>query len=503
MASVDGLVSGMDTTSIISQLIAVDSAPQARLKSSVSAAQLKVTAYQSVNSKMSALQTAADNLQKATAWTPVKATSSSSAVTVTAGSTASTGSLSIEVTGLASARSVVSPEFTLTGGKVDPTAPPLSYPLDVVRSDGSYVTLQPSSGTLSEVVDAINEAEGFGIKAVAIRVGADANGNPSYRLQITSTQTGSGNDFKLVPHGTRAVSNVSNPLKLQNLSPAESFAGVSEPTDPTKALTELSKALDATVSLGGSPAVVVKSSTNTFTDVMPGVSVTVSAKTETGKPATVSVTKDSSAVASAVQSLVDAANAALTEISVQSRAGALGSDGKVTGGGTLRGDSTMRTLKSQILSAVTSAVGASEASAATFGLQSTRDGELTFDKTKFLEAYAKDPAGVQALVSTRATDPDAGAEGVVERLRAVTVGAIGDLKLSSAATGTLTSVIDGQNSSIKDLTSRIADWDTRLAAKKERYQKYYGALETALGKLQSQSTWLAGQLGSLPSGSSN
>ncbi|WP_432507169.1 flagellar filament capping protein FliD [Kineococcus arenarius] len=500
MASVDGLVSGMDTTSIIAQLIAVDSAPKTRLQSSVSAAQLKVSAYQSVNSKLSALQTATDNLQKATTWTPAKATSSNSAVTVTAGSTATPGTLSIEVTNPASARSVVSPVFTLTDGKVDPTAAPLSYPLDVVRSDGSYVTLQPSSGTLSEVVDAINEAEGFGIKAVAIRVGADAQGNPSYRLQITSTETGAENNFKLVPHGTRAVSDVSNPLKLQNLTPVESFGGVSETTDPTKALTELSKALDAAVSLGGSPAVVIKSPTNTFTDVMPGVNVTVSTATEAGKPATVTVGRDSDAVASAVQSLVDAANAALKDITLQSRAGVVGSDGSVTGGGTLRGDSTLRALKSQILSAVTSALGSTQASAATFGLETTRDGTLTFDKTKFLEAYAKDPTGVQALVSGEAAG-SAGDRGVVERLREVTVGAIGDLKLSSAATGTLTSVIDGQNSSIKDLTSRIADWDTRLAAKKERYQKYYGALETALGKLQSQSTWLAGQLGSLPSGS--
>ncbi|MCI3925449.1 flagellar filament capping protein FliD [Paenibacillus sp. TRM 82003] len=409
--------------------------------------------------------------------------------------------MNIKVTGLASARSVASPMFTPANGTVDPTAAPLSYPLDVVRSDGSYVTLQPSSGTLSEVVDAINEAEGFGIKAVAIRVGADASGNPSYRLQITSAGTGTENDFRLVPRGSGPVGTASDPQKLSGsgadgkFTPAD-YAALDEVAD----LTQLSAAGNATIQLGdGTDPISITSSTNTFADVMPGVSLTVSAETTTA--ATVTVGRDSNAVASAVQSLVDAANAALKDITLQSRAGSVGSDGKVTGGGTLRGDSTMRALKSQVLSAVTSAVGGT--SAATFGLQSTRDGELTFDKTKFLEAYAKDPAGVQALVSTKATDPAAASKGVVERLREVTVGAIGDLKLSSAATGTLTSVIDGQNSSIKDLTSRIADWDTRLAAKKERYQKYYGALETALGKLQSQSTWLAGQLGSLPSGSSS
>ncbi|WP_432491137.1 flagellar filament capping protein FliD [Kineococcus auxinigenes] len=478
MASVDGLVSGMDTTSIISQLIAVDSAPKARLQSSVSTAQLKVTAYQSVNSRMSALQSAADNLQKAAAWTPAKATSSSSAVTVTASSSATAGTLNVKVADLASARSVVSGTFTLnTDGEIDTAT--LGFPLDVVRSDGSYVTLQPQVGTLSQVVDAINKAENAGIKAVAIRVSDN-----TYRLQITSADTGATKgDFKLVSEPTadgRAA------YRANYATMAAQPAGYEV----------LSAATDAKLELGADK-ITLTSPSNTFTDVMPGVSLTVSART--ADAATVSVGRDSNAVASAVQSLVDAANAALKDITLQSRAGVVGSDGKVTGGGTLRGDSTLRALKSQILSAVTSAVGNSQASAATFGLQSTRDGELTFDKTKFLEAYAKDPAGVQALVSAKATDSTATSKGVVERLREVTVGAIGDLKLSSAATGTLTSVIDGQNSSIKDLTSRIADWDTRLDAKKERYQKYYGALETALGKLQSQSTWLAGQLGSLPS----
>jgi flagellar hook-associated protein 2 len=33
-------------------------------------------------------------------------------------------------------------------------------------------------------------------------------------------------------------------------------------------------------------------------------------------------------------------------------------------------------------------------------------------------------------------------------------------------------------------------------------QRQYGALEVALGRLQNQSTWLAGQISSLPSASS-
>ena len=60
--TVDGLVSGMSTSTMISQLMQIEAAPQTRLKTKVSDAQSVVTAYQSVNTKISALKTAADSL---------------------------------------------------------------------------------------------------------------------------------------------------------------------------------------------------------------------------------------------------------------------------------------------------------------------------------------------------------------------------------------------------------------------------------------------------------
>ncbi|NAZ74708.1 flagellar filament capping protein FliD [Kineococcus sp. T13] len=485
-STVDGLVSGLDTSSIISKLLAADAAPQTQMKSSVSAAQLKITAYQSVNTKMQALGTAADALVKATGWTPTTASSSSSAVVVTADSTASAGSLSVSVDKLASARSAVSGTFSLgADGKVsDATVgSSIGTPLDIVRSDGSYVTIKPSAGTLDQVVAAVNKAGDLGIKAVAIRVGEN-----SYRLQITSTSTGAtAGDFKVVPHGTRPDSlDAAHPKKLSDGSRTETYATVGSEQTGWASLTP---AADAQVTLGtGTNAITASSSTNTFTGLMPGVTMTVGATT-TSTPASVTVTSNPSAVASAVEALVGAANAALNEITVQSRAGNVGSDGKVVGGGTLRGDSTLRAMKSQVLDAVTAALGGGE-SAAKYGLQSTKDGALTFDKDVFTKAYQADPATVQKRLAPSSLDPDA-APGVVERLAAVAKNA------TDADKGSLTTVIAGQNKTISDLTTRIADWNDRLAAKKERYQKYYSSLETALGKLQSQSSWLQGQLASL------
>ncbi|WP_432519347.1 flagellar filament capping protein FliD [Kineococcus sp. SYSU DK006] len=493
-STVDGLVSGLDTSSIISKLLTADAAPQTQMKSSMSAAQLKVTAYQTVNSKMAALGTAADALVKATGWTPTTAKSSSDAITVTADGTASAGSLSVSVEKLAAARSAVSGTFSLgADGKVSDATigSSIGTPLDIVRSDGSYVTIKPSAGTLDQVVAAVNKAGDLGIKAVAIRVGEN-----SYRLQITSTGTGEkAGDFKVVPHTGRAESLPSAPKKLGANGNTESYGTVGSEQAGWKTITP---AADAQVTLGAnkvdgngnviSTAITASSPTNTFTGLMPGVTMTVGATTAT--PASVTVTSNPSAVATAVESLVKAANAALDEITVQSRAGLVGSDGKVVGGGTLRGDSTLRGMKSQVLDAVTAALGGGE-SAAKYGLQSTKDGALTFDKDTFLKAYEADPATVRKQLAPSSLDPDTTSKGVVERLAAVAKNA------TDADKGSLTTVIAGQNKTISDLTTRIADWDARLAAKKERYQKYYSSLETALGKLQSQSNWLQGQLASL------
>jgi flagellar hook-associated protein 2 len=63
--------------------------------------------------------------------------------------------------------------------------------------------------------------------------------------------------------------------------------------------------------------------------------------------------------------------------------------------------------------------------------------------------------------------------------------------------GLITLAIDGQNSLIKDLNTRIADWDVRLQQRQESLKRTYSALEVSLSQLKSQSTWLAGQLNGL------
>ncbi len=133
------------------------------------------------------------------------------------------------------------------------------------------------------------------------------------------------------------------------------------------------------------------SSSNTFTDLMPGVSVT--AVTVSAAPVTVNVAENVTALSGAVAALVEAANAALSEISLRT---AYNAESKT--GASLNGDATMRRAAQEITRSVATAVGASSlGSAGAAGVSLDRTGRLTFDAAKFATAYAADPTAVRNL----------------------------------------------------------------------------------------------------------
>ena len=221
-SAVDGLVSGLDTSSLISQLMSVDSAPQTALETSVTKAQAKVSAYQSVNTKVAALQTAVQNLQKAATWSAAAATSSSDAITASTDGTAQPGSVKVNVTKLATSQSYVSGTVSGTGD----VKSGLSIPLDVVRNGTVVGTISPSSGTLSDVTAAINKATNLGISATAIRVGDN-----QYRLQITSNTSGTNGGFQLYPKDTYGQSGATPASQFTVLNAAQDAYAISDGFD--------------------------------------------------------------------------------------------------------------------------------------------------------------------------------------------------------------------------------------------------------------------------------
>ncbi len=134
------------------------------------------------------------------------------------------------------------------------------------------------------------------------------------------------------------------------------------------------------------------------------------------------------------------------------------------------------------------------------GIELTRSGTVTFDETAFLAKLSSDPDTVQRMLAgapadSTTTPPTPAVEGISQRLEALAK------RTTNSTTGTLTLLAQGRDTLVKDFETRIADWDLRLAARRETLTRQFTAMETALSSLKNQSSWLAGQLGSLSSSS--
>src|SRR4051794_40312028 len=96
-----GLTSGIDYTTMITQLMQIESQPQTQLKTQLSSTKTDATAYRDINSAFAALGSAAQALMNPSTWGSVTATASSNAVTASAAAGAQPGIVSFTVDSLA------------------------------------------------------------------------------------------------------------------------------------------------------------------------------------------------------------------------------------------------------------------------------------------------------------------------------------------------------------------------------------------------------------------
>ena len=97
-----------------------------------------------------------------------------------------------------------------------------------------------------------------------------------------------------------------------------------------------------------------------------------------------------------MQSLVDAANDILTQIDKLTSY-----DASTKTSGAFTGDSVLRDLRTKVLDAVTRS--ADGTSLAAIGVQTDRNGKITFDAAKFASAYTADPAKAAAKFGAAST----------------------------------------------------------------------------------------------------
>jgi flagellar hook-associated protein 2 len=457
VTSIDGLASGLDTTAMINSLMAVEALPQTQLKTKLASDQSMITSLQGLNTRLTLLNSTASGDAALNAMNLFTASTTAASLTATAGTSAAAGSLDVTVTKLA--QNQVAVTAAMTAWPVDGAGVPAK--LTIVDSTGKATEIAPASTSLDDVVAAVNAAAGG---ATAVKVPA---GNGTYRLQLTASIPGAAGVFTAY-QGTAAdvVAGTATDLMAA----------------PGAAVVKTAQDAEAVLYSGTAAQQTVTSATNTFTGLLPGVSVTATAVSAT--PVTVTVASDTAGITQKASDLVKAVNDALQFISDNSAVtvttGASGAS--AAKGGIFTGNSSIRAVSDDLLNAMAAPINGKSPSE--YGISITRNGDFTFDKDKLASALAADPAGTSSAIQQ-----------IAARVAASTSNASDPVK------GSVTALIAGQQSEAKDLTDQITSWDTRLAARRASLQAVYTNMEVLLGGLKSQSSWLAGQLAGLSSSS--
>ena len=280
--SVDGLVSGMDTTSLITQLIQAEAAPQTALKARLSATQTAASAYRTANTTFLAITAAAEAL-----------TSS----------------------GVTTARKVAGSELRRhreCGAHGHHRQQPH------LLGDGAGLDADDRQQDLVGLADARDVAhDGAGVADRDPRLPRCEQGHRRRRGRRHAHRRGHRHQRRRprrrAPRSSRSATPTACSSTAETGGSAGAFTVKSATEDAVTAgsgFVQTSAGQDATLDLGG--GLTATSSTNTFADLLAGVSVTVSKVDAT--PVTLTVSTDTDSVTTKVQAMVDAVNAALTEV---------------------------------------------------------------------------------------------------------------------------------------------------------------------------------------------
>ncbi|MEQ1743744.1 MAG: flagellar filament capping protein FliD, partial [Candidatus Nitrotoga sp.] len=234
------------------------------------------------------------------------------------------------------------------------------------------INIDSTNNSLQGIRDAINSLK-MGVTATIIN---DGSGTP-YRLALSSDSSGASNSLKISVAGDTAISDLlaNDPAGVQHLA-------------------ETVTAQNANLKVNG---VTVSKSSNIVSDVIPGVTLTLNKITASS--ASLTIARDTTTISNSISGFVKAYNelsSALTTISAYNPA--------TKTGALLQGDSTVRTLQSQLRVALSTAIAGTSGALTTLsqvGVSFQKDGSLALDSTKLNNAISNnfnDIAGLFAAV---------------------------------------------------------------------------------------------------------
>ncbi len=541
-----GLISGIDTDSLISGILAVERRPITLLQQKEAGYQAQISAYGSVKSVLSGLQSSISALTESDDFDPGYSATSGNTdlLTVEAGDDASAGTYSIKVNQLATTAQMTGNTYTTSTDTVG------TGTLQFKLGDGNRISvdIDSSSDDLDEIASAINDSSAE-VSASVLKVsdtdyrltitGNDTGEDITYNYQeegltfstttqassstgeiqtsetydsdstalgLTGTLTVDGNDIALT--GTETLNDIQSSVDgLSGISATVNYdassgkytlaiendtadSGVDITFGDATAASGLSNLIDSGATVAAEKALVningidVERESNTIDDLITGVTVNLVDEDNT-ETFSVTVNENHDSVVSKVSSFVDSYNSAIDTLSGLQTFG--GSDGQ---SGMLLGDATAMILQSglrRVMFTSVDGVASSVNNMSSLGVSFDSSGKLTFNSSDLETALEDNTTDVVNFFTQNTSNKEEGFAHTMENFL--------DGYLNSG--GVLDTKESGLNTSIDKIQDQVENLETRITQQETLLRNQFANLEQILAGFQSTQSFLTQQLSML------
>jgi flagellar hook-associated protein 2 len=445
VGNITGLSSGIKWADTVASLMALERKPVDDLQTRKTTYQTQITDWNSIEGKLTSLKSSAEGIDTPTELLTKNVTSSDSDIlTASASANAIIGTHDILVNRLATNHILAH-----TAGWADADSTPINNSgVDQKLSydyGGVQVTVTvPDGTTLTGLVNLINQDGNnasdrdnniAGISASILNDGL--GGATPYHLVLTGNDTGAN-------HAIQIIDTIANPTDLGTGTEFDTGTW-----NITQAADNAELRVDGFPDPSwGWPNPWIESSSNTVTDIIPGVTLNLQATSATHVK--IQTTLDKSAAESKVKSVLDSFNGLLTTLTSLTSYDA---DNKVAG--PLSDDPLARSLRMDLMSMIATSIPGTDnndrfRSLGEVGVSIGSGGSLSLDTTKFEKALDTDPVSVARVFGFDSTNSSTFVS--VAGHSNKTVGGIYNYTLSYDASGKLlpsgTNTIDGKNATV-------------------------------------------------------
>jgi flagellar hook-associated protein 2 len=444
VTSFSGIASGIDTATIVKELVKLERLPITRLESKKTALNSQSTKFTAIKDQLSKLRDAAKSLKLRENVLSSAATSSDDkAVSVTASGGATTGSYTLDVISLASSQRNHSEPLAARDQKNLVSWGDLT--IQVGEGDAVSIDVDENT-TLDSLAAAINRS-GAGVTAGVLFT------EGSYKLQLSAKSTGADN---AVTYG----GDVADVLGLNDHVVREAKNAEFEIDD-----------------------VPMTSATNTVTSAVTGVSFNLKAQAQ---GVTIDVTRDDAGIKAKLQGFIDTYNTTIKQVNAEFRFTGTAQ----LGGASLSGDAMLRSIQTKLrgmVSAKAIGVTGDYTTLASIGIGSQPDGTLKIDDKLMSRVLAEDP---EILSRVLVEEPGTTNNGVIaqfeDSLKELLTGKDAPIGLRISAIATR----------VKQMTAQVDRMELHMDAYELNLSRQFTAMEAAMAKLQAQGNQMSSIMGS-------